>query len=606
MLGFQRLPIAFLVLLSTLTAVSAGMPPSVDQAFRLKVSRDGSGLQLVWSIVGGSYLYRAMIGAKNALPPGAAVAVRTEQGEPKDDPDFGPQEVYRRTAKALITEADLKGLQEIVLTYQGCAEQYQICYPPVFKTLDLQTLAIRDRDDAGMARSGSPPSFMDAPQDAAGGPGDGVSKGEAAHWDLSYWVTLGGMLASFFGFGALLSLSPCTLPMVPIFFGLMAGSQQMSLSRGLGLAAVFVVASASAYSSLGAFAGWSGSGENLQILLQTPIALGLMSAVLVLLAVSMFGLFEIQLPTAFVTRVTGAASSGGRGPLTAAAILGFASALIAGPCVTPPLASALIYVARTGNMGRGMASLFSFGVGLGLPLLVFGALGPRFLPKPGPWLVRVRHVFGFALLGVSISIVSRVLSQQTALQLWGALATGVAVYFGTQFLTGHTRWRLVPMGLATVALLVGSLLLIGSAGDDSLNATRILARFVPLESTTDGDVRTVRSIQALEGELAAARRDNRPVMLDFSAEWCVECRAMDAVLRNPAVRERLQDFRMVRADVTAVNDASRALMQRFEIVGPPTILLFGAQGDADPVTKIVGAVDADALLAKLSIVASAD
>ncbi|MBR0897640.1 protein-disulfide reductase DsbD [Bradyrhizobium tropiciagri] len=605
--GIQRTSIVLLVLLSSLTAAWAGTPPSADQAFVLKVSRDAAGLQLGWTIGPGSYLYRAMIGAKNPASPGTPIAVRTPEGEPKDDPDFGPQEIYRSAATAEIPADDLKGLQEIVLTYQGCAEQYQICYPPVFKTINLHTMEVRDR--AGAASSGSSTSFLDPPQDITGEPADkGSTKtAQSSDWDVSDWVTLGGMLGSFFGFGALLSFSPCTFPLVPIFFGLMARSQErLSLGRGLALAAMFVGASASAYSMLGAFAAWSGFGENLQILLQTPIALGVMSTVLVALSLSMFGLFEIQLPAALVDRISGAASGGRRGPLATAAVLGFGSALIAGPCVTPPLATALLYIARTGNVARGMTALFLFGVGMGVPLLIFGALGPRFLPKPGPWLVRVRHAFGFILLGVAISIFSRVLSQQTTLQLWGALTSAIAVYFGTQFLTVQSQWRFVSMGLASVALLVGSVLLIRSTGDDNLSTTHFLDRLVEREPESAASARTIRSVAALDRELASARSDGKPVMLDFSADWCVECRLMEAVLRKPEVRARLQKFRLVRADVTAVDDASRALMKRFEIVGPPTILLFGSPGEASPTTKIVGAVDADALLTKLSTITAAE
>lgn len=610
MLGIFRLLIALFVLLSPFAVVRAGTPPPADQAFRLAVTRDDAGLNLVWTIGAGSYLYRGMIGAKNAIPPGGPIAVRTPPGEPKDDPDFGPQEVYRQALKAEIASADLHQLHEIVVTYQGCAEKYQICYPPVFKTIDLQTLAIKDRNTANDSPSGALSSFVDAPQDVSGGPGQGSSTSASQAMDavdLSYWATLGGMLASFFGFGFLLSFSPCTFPLVPILFGLMARSQEpLSLGRGLALAAAFVGASASAYSMLGAFAAWSGSGANLQILLQTPIALSVMSAVLVVLALSMFGLFEIQLPAGFVARISGVASGAGRGPLGAAAVLGFGSALMVGPCVTPPLATALLYVARTGNVARGMAALFLFGVGMGVPLLIFGALGPRFLPKPSKWLVRVQHAFGFILLAVAVSILSRVLSQQVTLQLWGGLAIGVAVYLGTQFLMANTASRFISMGLASVALLIGSVLLIGSAGDSNLRATRVLEQIVTREFELDGSVRTIRSIPALDHELAAARTEKKPVILDFSADWCVECKAMDAVLRRPEVREKLQGFRMVRADVTAVDAASRALMERFEIVGPPTILLFGTNGGRDPATRIVGAVDANTLVAKLSTVIGVD
>ncbi|WP_283806688.1 protein-disulfide reductase DsbD domain-containing protein, partial [Bradyrhizobium guangdongense] len=315
--GFQRQSILLFVLMLPLAQAKAeaGTPPPADKAFQLKVSRGDAGLSLTWVIGPGSYLYRAMIVAKNAMPPGTPVSVQTPQGEPKDDPDFGPQQIYRNSAKAQIPSADLRGLREIAVTYQGCAEQYQICYPPVAKTIDLQTLAIKDRDENGAASSGSSSEFVDVP-DVAGAPDDSLSTNAAPtpDRDISSWVTLGGMLISFFGFGVLLSFSPCTFPLVPIFFGLMARSQDhLSFGRGLVLAATFVGASASAYAALGAFAAWSGSGENLQILLQTPIALGAMSAVLVVLSLSMFGLFEIQLPASFVARISGAASEGSRG-----------------------------------------------------------------------------------------------------------------------------------------------------------------------------------------------------------------------------------------------------------------------------------------------------
>jgi thiol:disulfide interchange protein DsbD len=482
-------------------------------AFQLKVSRDDAGLSLTWAIRPGSYLYRAMIVARSAMSPATTVAIQTPQGEPKDDPDFGPQEIYRNSAKAQIPSADLRGLREIAVTYQGRAEQYQICYPPVAKTIDLQTLAIKDRNENGAASSGSSSEFVDAP-DVAGAPDDSLSTNATPtpDRDISSWVTLGGMLVSFFGFGVLLSFSPCTFPLVPIFFGLMARSQNhLSSGRGLVLAATFVGASASAYAALGALAAWSGSGENLQILLQTPIALGAMSAVLVVLSLSMFGLFEIQLPTSFVERISGAASEGNRGPLAAAVLIG--SALIAGPCVTPPLATALLYVARTGDVVRGMTALFVFGVGMGMPLLVFGALGPRFLPKPGRWLVRVRHAFGFILLAVAISIFSRVVSHQTTLQLWGGLATGVSVYFGAQFLVAHSRWRFVSVGLASIALLVGSVLMIGSGGEDSLNATRILDRFVtraPARRRNERPRSTFKADLSCGSRLAHARRQAAP------------------------------------------------------------------------------------------------
>lgn len=607
-MSILRVSIALFLVLSSISA-QAGQPPSPDDAFRLKVTREDAGLTLGWTIGAGSYLYRAMITAKDAMPPSTAIKVSTPRGEHQDDPDFGPQEVYHDTAKAEIASADLQGLNEIVVTYQGCAEQYHICYPPVLKTIDLRTLAIKDRDRADAGSSGAASSFEDAPQEISGGPGQGDSIGSStgSATGLSFWVTLGSMLATFFGFGLLLSFSPCTFPMVPIFFGLLARSEgRPSVTRGLGLAIAFVGASATAYSLLGAFSAWSGSGENLQVLLQTPIAIGIMSAVLVVFALSMFGLFEIQLPTGLVDRISGQVAAEGRGPIAAALALGFGSALIAGPCVTPPLATALLYVARTGEVARGMAALFVFGVGMGVPLLVFGALGPRFLPKPGLWLARMRQMFGFAMLGLANWMVSRVLSEWLTLQLWGALAIGLAIYFGLLFLKTEGLKRIAWAAPASLALLVSSTLLIGSAGDGNALATRLLDKLGLRRPIAENGPIVIKSMDELNRELAAARADGKPVMVDVSADWCVECRLMDTVLRRPDVRKQLETFRTVRADVTVVDTESRALMQHFKIVGPPTILLFGPRENVDPAIKIVGAVDAGALLAKLSTVAAAD
>jgi thiol:disulfide interchange protein DsbD len=569
----------------------------------MQVFRENGDLKLVWTIARSNYLYRGRIGATDAMPPGASIAVQTPPGQAKDDPNFGRQEVYHDAVSARIASTEIQRTGKIVVTYQGCAEQFQICYPPVRKTVDLDTLTISEPSSLNARAPGDGGSFfVDAPSSLASEQQAQVpGRLEDRKRDASSWLTLGWTLASFFGFGLLLSFSPCTFPMVPIFFGLLAGStSRPSVVRGFSLASAFVGASASAYALLGAFAAWSGSGENLQILLQTPLALGIMSTVLLVFSLSMFGLFELQLPNGFLDRVSAAASAKRTGPLAAAAMLGFGSALIAGPCVTPPLATALLYVARTGDVARGMTTLFLFGVGMGIPLLIFGAFGPRFLPKPGAWLVRVRQIFGFILLGVAIWMVSRVLSEWLTLQLWGALAIGLAVYLGTQFLTAQGVSRFAWAVSASLALLAGSILLIGSAGDESTGATRILDRFVALHPTPESWPKVVRSIKGLDREFAAARIVGKPVMLDFSADWCVECKVMDAVLRKPALEKPLEDFWIVRADVTTVDVDSRALMQRFEVVGPPTILLFGPLGEDDRKTRIVGVIDANALLTKLS------
>ena len=595
--SIYRQLIALVVLLGAVVTASAASPPPADEVFRLHIVRDGDSLNLVWSIPHNNPLSRNQRGGPGGSSPADKVALTTPAGQFKDDPNFGPQEVYHNEVTATIPWQAVNSRPRIIVTYQGCAERFQICYPPIRKVVDLRTLSVSNPAE-NIASTDGESALIDVPLQ----PADSASANSLAP-STEQSFAVGSALLSFFGFGLLLSLSPCTFPMVPIFFGLLARSNaQPTRWRGLALAGVFVAASASAYALLGAFSAWSGSGENLQVLLQTPAALSVMSAVLVAFAMSMFGVFKIQLPGFVAARISNVAFSGQRGPVTAALILGFGSALIAGPCVTPPLATALLYVARTGDVVRGMAALFVFGVGLGMPLLVFGALGPRFLPKPGPWLIRVQHAFGFIMLGLALWMMSRVLSDATVLLLSGALAWGCALYLAVAVFETEGFKRLASATVGAVALLVGSTLIFGATGDQSFHATQILERWGLLRLTPNDQPRVVRSMDELTRELATARASDKPVMVDFSADWCVECKLMDAVLREPKLQQQLEGFHLVRADVTSVDASTRSLMQSFNIVGPPTILLFESGKRSDPAARIVGFVTADALSDKLSSV----
>jgi thiol:disulfide interchange protein DsbD len=405
------------------------------------------------------------------------------------------------------------------------------------------------------------------------------------------------MLLAFVGFGLLLAFTPCIFPMIPILSGMLAQSgERLTARRGFALSAAYVLAMALAYAALGVVVAWS--GQNLQAALQTPIALGVMSAVFVALALSMFGLYDLQLPQSWQSRLMGPATRRS-GSLGGAAIMGFGSALIVGPCVTPPLAAALVYVAQTGDVLRGALALFALGLGMGLPLLAFGTFGARILPASGPWLSRVKDVFGFVFIGLAIWMLARVIPQWAVVLLTGvACAAAGGMLTGSQ-LQNSASARAASAGMGLIVLASGVFLMIASVtGPDRLLR---LAGFSTTASAATASFESVTTQEQLDRALARARQRGKLVMLDFSAEWCVECKVMDrTVFSDPEVLKHLQDFALIRADATDYDQDTRALMKRFGVVGPPTIIFLSPHQDQEvPDTRIIGAVDAKTFTSRL-------
>ncbi|WP_029076868.1 protein-disulfide reductase DsbD [Kaistia adipata] len=582
----------FLALLGPAPA-KAGMPPPADAVFQLEASRaDNGDLKLDWTIIGGNYLYRDKIAVLDAG--GNAIAVTTPAGEMKDDPNFGPTEVYHERASARIAAAALGAAGPLALTYQGCADE-GICYPPTRKTIDPQTLAIRDTgsgfglsspkidfaalDTGDTSTPAATPARIPAPEVAepVAAP---ASASDAAPLPAAAGAGTGAllagnpvvMLAAFLGFGLLLALTPCVFPMIPILTGIIARSGgTASARRGFALSLAYVLAMAAAYGLLGVVASWS--GQNLQAALQTPLALGLMSLVLVALALSMFGLFDLQAPAA-LTRLIPAGTGGS---LAGAAVLGFGSALIVGPCVTPPLAAALLYVSQTGDVARGAGALFALGLGMGLPLIAVGTFGAGILPRSGPWLGQVKALFGVVFLGLAIEMAGRVLPGPLTLALWALLAIGTGVALTAS--RGGSQRPLVDHPRRTIgfaALVYGVVLIIGaSAGsDDPLRPLAFLSGTAAPTATPYQTATRVASPAAFDSALSAARAQGRPVLVSFTADWCTVCKSNErTVLRDPAISARLERASIVVADVTETNAETEALMRRFDVVGPPTLLL---------------------------------
>lgn len=593
------LRIAIAVVLSPIANATAlaQQPPAADQVFRLAVSRDADqALRLEWTISPGNYLYRDKIIVTRS--DGIPVETDTPRGELKDDPSFGETQVYHRTTYAVVEPSASPPSGTLTVSYQGCAEQ-GICYPPLTRTVDLASLRVINAVKTATHETSPSDEWI------ASEPGNSNAiTSEAADEQSVLRGSWPSTIFSFLGFGLLLAFTPCMFPMIPILSGILAQSgERLTARRGAALSIAYVVAMATAYAALGVAVAWS--GQNLQAALQTPLAIGLMSAVFVALALSMFGFYDLQFPQAWQSRLSGA-GMGHSGSIVGAGIMGFGSALIVGPCVTPPLAAALVYVAQTADVVRGAAALFALGLGMGLPLIAYGTFGAGAIPKPGPWLSVVKHVFGLVFVGMAIWILSRIVPQWTTLLLAGLFLSATGLALLTNVLRRQkprNAWSATFLLLGLVALIPGSLAVVAALDGSSVGVLQMLGLST---SKSEGIVgwspfERVTTTKALDLALEKAGHDGEAVVLDFTADWCVECKIIDrTVFANPEVVGRLRDVRLIRADATDYNEDMRSLMSRFSVVGPPTILFMKPRATSEiPGTRIIGPVDARTFLARL-------
>lgn len=559
-----------------------------DEAFRLTAEVNAAGEPVVrFEIEPGYYLYRDKL-ALSATTPGVAFAAADwPAGEWKEDPEFGRVEVYKHALSvALPLKASSAAAQfiEAQIKYQGCAED-GICYPPMKKTLGFQ---LTDGAAANTTRA------------AGAAPGQATSSGAGVALSASDRITsrlasqpLGVILASFFGFGLLLALTPCVLPMVPILSGIIVGQKQpVGTARALVLSATYVIAMALTYTVAGVIAGLA--GRNLQAAFQHPVAIASFAAVFVALALSMFGFYELQLPAGLQSRLDAFSRKQRGGSLLGVAVMGVLSAIIVGPCVAPPLAGALAYIGQTGSPYVGGAALFALGLGMGVPLLAVGTSAGALLPRAGAWMERVKQVFGVVFLGVAIWFLERIVPAPLVLLLWGALALGCAVFLGALVRFDQTSSPAARLGQAAglVLLVYGTSLIVGAAagGSNPLSPLR------PFAGGANGVAAPALPFQAVSntGELEQVLRtaNGSTVMLDFYADWCVECKHLEQqTFTHPEVHQRLSELTLVRADVTANNAADQALLERFGLYGPPAILFF-RDGEELRAERLIGFADA--------------
>ena len=565
-----------------------------DEAFAFSVTAlNANTLLASWKIHPEYYLYhnKFFIDVK-----GAEIGeVTFPKGKEKDDPLFGKVQIHKGQ---LDVEIPLKNIQSTPITfvakYQGCWLG-GICYPPMEKTTDI-ILPIQGQGAAPIATESTSENTQATIPNKA--PEASLNETDKIAVLLQQDNVL-LILASFFGFGLLLSLTPCVFPMIPILSGIIVGQKNVTTRKALIMSIVFVLAMSVTYSIAGVLAGYF--GENLQVLFQTPWVLVVFSLVFVALAFSMFGYYEIQLPAGLQNKIANMSNKQEGGHLIGVAIMGFLSALIVGPCVAPPLAGALIYIGQTGDAVLGGLSLFVMSLGMGAPLLAVGA-GVSKLPKAGGWMDNIKYVFGILMLAVAIWLLDRIISPVVSLALWATLFSFSPIAMGAlnSLTNTPTPWQRIFKGFGLLVLAYGILLwgLVARGGGDMLaplsgygasaQSEQVHIKFEKIKSNAD-----------LDRILAKSKKMNQIVMLDFYADWCISCKELERfVFSNTKVVDAMKNAIALKADVTANDETDKALMARFNIIGPPAILFFN-NGVEKRGQRIVGEINAQGYLEHL-------
>ncbi len=506
--------------------------------------------------------------------------VELPEGVMKDDPEFGPVPVYLGQVEIPVRFNRPTGAAaEVTLeaNFQGCRDG-DICYPPMSRTVTFgmpaaETAIGRPVSDDGPGRA-APVSEQD----------------KLASLLTSHPVKA---IAAFFVAGLLLAFTPCVFPMVPILSGIIIGQgDRITAMRSFWLSLVYVLAMAVTYTVAGVLAGLF--GKNLQAAFQNPWIISGFVLIFILLALSMFGFYELQLPGRLQTRLAEASNRQKGGQLWGVAVMGFLSALIVGPCVAPPLMAALIVIGSSGDATLGGAALFSLSMGMGVPLIVFGVSAGKLMPRAGPWMDAVKAVFGVGLLALSIWMLERILPGGIIMLLWGALAIACGVYLGAleRIEAGASGWKRLWKSLGIILLVLGVLEVVGAAaGGDywlrPLESVRYVAGGAPAEQ--HAEFQRIKSLEDLDQALSRSSTGGRGAMLDFYADWCVECKRMERnTFPDGRVAALLDRFELLQADVTPNDEVDQALMKAFGIIGPPAILFFDREGQEMKAWRLVG------------------
>jgi thiol:disulfide interchange protein DsbD len=565
-------------------------PLPQEQAFKFEAIATGPGEVLArFTMPKNYYLYRDKTHFTTDSPGVTLGAPKFPAGKEHTDANFGTTTVYYDQIEIPVPLSRAKtDAQDVAITttFQGCLEN-NVCYPEMTRTVTVPL----------------PAGKTDAVAVAAAPVSESTDSQFKRALNGSIWLAFG----VFFLAGLGLAFTPCVFPMIPILSGIIAGAgENLSTRRALVLSIVYVLANAVIFTVAGVIAGLA--GKNLQAAFQTPWVLWCFAGLFVLLALSMFGFYELQLPSSWQSKIANVSNKQSGGSLSGVAVMGALSALIVGPCVTPPLAVAVLYIAEKHDAVLGGFALFTLALGMGAPLVVFGASAGKFLPRAGAWMDAVKAVFGVTFLALAIWMLSRVLDATWIMVMAGLLAVSSAVYLGAleKLPEGASGWRTLWKALGVVLLIGGAAELIGAAAgsNDLLQPLRGVGGSANVAAANPSLVfKRVKSIGDVERELAAAKSANKPAMLDFYADWCVSCKEMEKfTFTRPEVQSAVSNFVLLQADVTANDDVDQALMKKYGIVAPPDTLFFAANGDEKHNLQLTGPEDADKFVKRIQSV----
>ena len=525
----------------------------VDQAFAFDFSQQGRQLTLSWKVKEGYYLYRQQIHVSTQQ---AQIApVELPPGQPHEDEFYGKSEIYPQDLQVPVQLRQAATGASLSVTYQGCAAA-GFCYPPETRAIPL----------TAVAAGATPPTVSVQPAPAAPLPFSPL------------WALLIGIGVAF---------TPCVLPMYPLIAGIILGGQRSgSLLRLFSLALIYVLGMALTYTLLGIVV--AAAGLRFQAALQHPYVLIGLSLIFTLLALSMFGLFQLQLPASIQTRLTLWSNRQQGGSLPGVFLMGALAGLICSPCTTAPLSAILLYIAQSGNLWTGAGTLWLYAMGMGLPLIVVTMFGNRLLPKSGLWMQTVKQGFGFVILALPVFLLERVLGDLWGLRLWSALGVACFAWAFCSSLRGQGgKWRLVQIAMLAAALI----------------SARPLQEWVwgaPAASQTAAQLPFQRIASAPQLDEALRQANGRVTMVDLYAEWCVACKEFEKyTFSDPGVREALSRYQLLQANVTANNATDNALLQHLQVLGLPTILFFDAQGREIPGSRVTGFLNAEDFRAHL-------
>lgn len=576
------------------------LPP--DEAFKFFVTTEGGQIKAKWMVTPGHYLYREKTKFKLESPETASLGDAVfPASKTKNDEYLGKTEVYEKDFEVSVPVISKGGEITVQTTYQGCSETTGICYPPQRKTHTL-TVAALDAAAATLPEDVKvqSPDTDKASSAAAKQTATSTSEPAQSEQDMILDKIKGnstlGTVFMFLLAGLGLALTPCVFPMIPILSGIIAGQgKSITTKKAFLLSIAYVIPMALIYAVVGVIAGLGGA--NLQIVFQNPWVISSFAFLFVLLSLSMFGFYELQMPASIQSKLNDISNKQESGSYIGAAIMGVLSALIVGPCVTAPLIAALTYIAQTGDAALGGLSLFALGIGMGIPLILIGTSAGKLLPKAGAWMEATKAVFGVLMLALAIWMLDRILPFQAIMALSAVLLIISAIYLKaiSHIPDTASKWAYMWKGLGLIMLIYGTLILVGLAG----GSKSILHPLKGIVSASGAGTaiaqqqglifKRVRNIAEFNDVIAQAKQNDSSVMLDFYADWCVSCKEMEhTTFMDQGVVDALKKTILIQADVTENNDDDKALLKKFGLFGPPGILFFKPDGQELLDYRVVG------------------